>query len=323
MMKLKISDMMDNIQDDTVLFQIKEIASSDKIKEVAMNKLHANSNTHARTRKVSAMLIAAVLATILLAGTTLAVYYFSMKDLEGPAVQVGGEEAHTLSLNGLKGSPEYEAAQEWERYVEAWYAKGENLAVPDLAPDAYTQYNAFSQDAKDTLDDILSKYNLRMHDAATQVNSLDELYSGLGVSDFMPIVGDNGTFPVSGTFYDDGTFTLNGAAALPDGADVRYQFYCFTKGTFTRVGYLLADVNDFEEWVYTTSHGDDILLAIGANKSILAVNLDKSFVFVNILSGAENSDDNRSSYGAKPVGKRDLEALADSFDFAAIRGLAR
>jgi len=62
----------------------------------------------------------------------------------------------------------------------------------------------------------------------------------------------------------------------------------------------------------------DVLLAISANKSILAVNLDNSLVFVNILSGTENSDENRSNYGAQPISKSDLEAFADSFDFVTL-----
>jgi len=322
-METKISDMMDSIQDDTVQFQIKNIASSEIIKEATMKKLQVNTNPHKRTRKVSTILIAATLATILLTGTAFAIHYFNLKDLKGPTVQIGSEQAKTLSLNGLKGSPEYEAAQEWENQVDAWHAEGKNRAASDLVPDAYSQYNAFSQEAKDTLDDILNKYNLKMHKTSSDVRSLDELYSALGISGLMPAAGDNGDYPVGGTLYDDGTLTFNGAAALPDGTDVRYQFDCFTKGTFTRVGYLLADADDFEEWTYPKSTGYNILLAISANKSIMAVNLDNSFVFVNILSGTENNDSSKTSYGAQPIDKGDLEAFADGFDFAKLSTLAK
>ena len=295
-------------------------------KEASMKKLHGNTNTHRRTRKVSTILIAAALAVSLLTGAAFAIYHFGLKDLEGPTVQIGEEEVHTLALNGLKGTPEYEAAQKWESHVNEWYEKGENLLTVDSVvdeSDMYFNYGAISQEAKDTLDALLDEYGLKMHNTHTYVYSFDELDAALGISGFMPAAGDNGELPVSGSVYDDGTFSFNCAAALPDGTDVRYQFYHFVNGTFTRIGNLLADANDFEEWTYTTSSGDDVLLAISANKSIMAVNLDSSFVFVNILSGTENSDANRTSYGAQPVEKSDLEAFADSFDFAALNGLSR
>ena len=46
--------------------------------------------------------------------------------------------------------------------------------------------------------------------------------------------------------------------------------------------------------------------------------MDGSFVFVNILSGTENGDSQLTSYGAQKITKPDLEAFADSIDFAAL-----
>jgi len=304
-----------------------------------LSSIGASSGTvmYSKPRKMSSILIAAALAITLFTGTAFAIYNFGLKDLEGPTVQIGMErptaqvyedgqtsqisEVHTISLNGLKGSPEYEAAQEWESYLNEWYKEGKNLLPPGYVADEsdmYFYYQAFSQEAKDTLDAILYEYGLTMHITLAFVHSLDELYAGLEINGFMPAASNNGEYPISGQYYDDGTFAFNCTVALPDGTDVRYQFYCFAKGTFTRVGNLIADVNDFEEWTYTTSSGDDVLLAISENKSIMVVNLDSSFIFVNILSGTENNDSAEYSYGEVPVGRSDLEAFADGFDFSAL-----
>ena len=65
-MEKKISDMMDHILDDTVDIQILDIASSEKIKEAAMNKIHTKTNSNKRIHKTSRIvLIAAVIALAL------------------------------------------------------------------------------------------------------------------------------------------------------------------------------------------------------------------------------------------------------------------
>jgi hypothetical protein len=326
-MNKKISDIMDCVEYYPLSVQEKKTQSAERIVNLTMKKITAekavtSSYTPHRTRKSFVSVAIAAVLVMVLAGTAFAIYRFSLKDLAGPT-QIGTEQVRTFSLNGFKASPEYEAAQEWESYVNARFNEGENMAEPDLVPDAYSRYNAFSQEAKDTLDGILDKYDLKMHDTPAYVHSLNELYSGLGVSGFMPALGNNGEYPVSGMFYEDGTFSFNSAAAAPDGTDVRYQFYHFTKGALTRTGYLLADADNFEEWVYTTEGGAEILLGISENKSVMVVNLENSFVFVNILSGTKNNDSSQTSFGADPVEKSDLEVFADSFDLAALNALVR
>ncbi|MDR0819544.1 MAG: hypothetical protein LBN43_08250 [Oscillospiraceae bacterium] len=326
-MNKKISDIMDCVEYYPLSVQEKKTRSAERIVNLTMKKITAekaavSSYVPRRTRKSLASVALAAVLVVALAGTAFAIYRFGLKDLAGPT-RIGEEQVHTLSLNGLKGSPEYEAAQEWESYVNQWYKEGENITPPDLIPDAYSQYNAFSEEAKDTLDGILDKYNLKMHNAPTYVHSLDELYSALGINGFIPALGNNGEYPVSGTFYEDGTFSFNSAAAMPNSVDVRYQFYRFTKGTLTRTGFLIANADDFEEWVYTTERGIEVVLAISGNKSIMAVNLDNSFVFVNVLSGTENNDSSRTSFGASPIEKCDLEAFADSFDLVALNGVTK
>lgn len=100
----------------------------------------------------------------------------------------------------------------------------------------------------------------------------------------------------------------------------RWDDYCLTKGTFTRLGYLLANTSDFNEWAYITEEGTDVLLAISDNKSIMAANLDNCFVFVNILSGTDNNRGH--ALGAQPVDKSSIEAFAECFDFMAINSLS-
>lgn len=85
MMEIKISDLMDNIQDDTVQMKIQNTVSSDRIKEVTMKKLlHQNSSAQRRIKKLSkTSLIAAVLAaTLAISALAAGLTYWVQKQAE-------------------------------------------------------------------------------------------------------------------------------------------------------------------------------------------------------------------------------------------------
>ena len=71
-MEIKISDLMDNIQDDTVSIKVQSIVSPAKIKEATMKKLHENTVPYKRTKKLSTILIAATIIVALLTGAAFA-----------------------------------------------------------------------------------------------------------------------------------------------------------------------------------------------------------------------------------------------------------
>lgn len=282
-----------------------------------MAKSHEKAKTIKRSHKASRVLLIAAVVVMALSVSAFAIWNFGLKDMQG-------RDEQTLAMNGIKGMAEYEAAREWESRLEKLSADGKNAmpldTMEDFTPDVYFQCHALSQEAKDELDALLKEYGLRMHESWTEPDSMDALYDVAESRGFMPAVGDNGEFPVGGKYYNDGTFTFNCAATLPDGTNIRYQFYCLTKGTFTRLGYLMANASDFDEWAYTTEEGTDVLLAISANKSIMTANLDNCFVFANILSGTDNNGGH--ALGAQPVDKSSIEAFAECFDFVAINALS-
>ena len=70
-MKVKISDMMDYITDDSVNIQEKEIASANRIKEATMKRIEKESSvTNFKTRKISrvGMLVAVLALSMMFTG---------------------------------------------------------------------------------------------------------------------------------------------------------------------------------------------------------------------------------------------------------------
>ena len=313
--------MIDYLKDDSVDIRAKNIASAQRIKEATMARIKGSpeKSTH-KSKRLRTLLIAAA-AIMLLSASVFAVRHFTLNDLSGADYEISSEEVSTLLFLNVQGTPEYEAAQEWEAYLNSEFEQGKNMIEPGYVSDEYYMYGAHSDEAKAKLDELLVKYGLKMHKEAGSVNSFGELYSAAGISGFMPDEGENAGAPVRGQLYEDGTFRFNGSAALTDGRNIPYQFSKFTKGFFTRSGNLIAEPENFEEWNYTTSDGVETLLAIGNGKSLVAVDMDTCFIFINVLSGTENSDADKTSYGVETLDKAGLESFAEDFDFDAIESL--
>jgi len=110
----KISDLMDFLQDDSVALAPRGVASSVKIKEAVMEKLHMEKSTvKAKPKLTRTALIAAVVAMVL-SVAAFAVYRYSLRYLVSSVPEDGKT---TLTLSGYQDSNEYRAAEEWEKYL--------------------------------------------------------------------------------------------------------------------------------------------------------------------------------------------------------------
>lgn len=302
-MKMKISELCDCLEDDSVTLAASDIVSVDRVKAAVMGKIGRKKCG----RRYGALLIAAAALLALSVGAA-AVWHFGLRDMAGPSAEVGGETRETLILNGISGSPEFEAAREWEEKLSYWFEHGENLAQPDSVGDAYFDYGAISEEAHEALDELLGDYGLTMHDDYTDCRNLDSLYSAAGISGFVPERG-TGEGPFFARLYSDGTLLLNSSAGSCD-----YQLYSLKKGTFTRIGYLLADAADFESWTFIAPDGTEMLLALSGEKGILAADLENCFVFINFRAGTD-SDPALNAAG--------LEDIAAQFDLSALDALCK
>jgi hypothetical protein len=86
------------------------------------------------------------------------------------------------------------------------------------------------------------------------------------------------------------------------------------KGSFSEVTLNVGNVDEYEEWIYTTACGVDVQLSLGPSRCVMMADLPQSFVAVNLLGGA-NGD---PIFMPDPVTRSDLEAFADMFDFSVL-----
>ena len=251
--------------------RIKEL-TMDKIKYGGYHAMGTKTGKKARPA-VRTVLIAAIVA-VLLAGTAFAVYHFGIQDLVLTEKEDGSA---MISVLGWRDTPEYQAFAEWETYQTEYNSTHEipHTDDPDI-PVAYLRVGAWSQEMVDTLNGILAKYDLTMHDNASIILPAE----GGGIDTESFFVGNTSA---GGYAYRDGTLMLEGEYALSDGETVEYQLFSAVKGTFTDISGGMDAVK--EEWTYTAADGTEVSLIMGENMSMIVADMDHAFVTAHTVFG--------------------------------------
>lgn len=351
-MKKNISDMMDNIQDDTVSILIQNTASTQRIQEATMKKIHA-AQRH-RNRLLPRILFIAALLIMAFSAAAFTVYRLSFESFRGPMLEVSSPApSDSVDENGNVTTSQSviqvetklllpddtvqgKAGKEWNACMDKMQEEGKN-SWQDDTPDypGYALMRARTQEARDQLDIILAKYHLTLPTEDEYLLTLDELYAHVGIQDFLPEEGGpldmetmstlNG-FPLCFWSGGNGNLRIGDAARLPDGRNLAYRLICINRKTFSQQGVSVGSIDDYESWNYTTSGGTQVVLAMEENSSMMMAMLEHCYVYISIASGTENAGGNSDAAdfaaGMPTVDRGTLEMLAEQFDFAAIDSLA-
>lgn len=271
------------------------------------------------------MLAAAVCVLAALTIAAAATGFFGLRDILLPekggvyvtdenGVVVPGEREYKdfVSLSGWQDTPESQALAEWRSFLESYDQDGAIIGAigndPTGFEEDYGLYQVYTQEMAGRLEEIIAKYGLRLHTRLEEV--LPETWAA-AVGDFCR---ENAT-AWSGYIYENGTFRFDGEAALEGYGSIEYQFSRSVRGAFDDVALNIGDAADFQEWGYETSDGTPVTLGLGArNRSLILADLGDSFVLVNVLTGQEGDD----TFSSGPIGRAELEALADSFRYSAL-----
>ena len=238
-------------------------------------------------------------------------------DEEGNKIPATEKTKDVISLQGIVGSPEYMAAQEWNPYEWNIIAK-ESEQIEDNfdAPAEYDAYFIGNQEMQDKVDELCEKYGLKLLGpmALTQNFEQDIFFDSLGLpgltrKDAKAIVEDG-----SGYFYECGNFklefwmTLEGEARWPHKLLVSYLYK--TKGYFDTVTLSVEDVNSAEQWNYTLGDGTEVLI-MNTGKSAW-IFCDQEEAFLSAGFGVTYEDENGTVVS---MTRQDIEAVAEVLDF--------
>lgn len=217
-----------------------------------------------------------------------------------------------VSLSGWQDTPESRALAEWRSFLEDYDRDGAIIGEIGNSPTGFEEdyglYLVYTREMADKLEEIAAKYGLCLHTHMEDV--MPETWR-TAAGDFC---GEN-VMAYSGYIYENGTFRFDGEADLDGYGYIEYQFSRSVRGAFDDVALNIGDAADFREWTYETADGTPVTLGLGAkNRSLILADLGDSFILVNVLTGEAGDD----TFSSGPIGRAELEALADSFRFSAL-----
>ena len=289
------------------------------VKEAAA---HPETEEHPKRRTFRrSLLLAAALGLIVAFGSVAyATGWFGLRsavmyhDNGDPDQPYGNTDV--MSLQGLAGSPEFEANARWQAFYDSYDPDGAILASignsdTGLEP-RYDAYPCYTREMADTLDAIAEESGLELLSGLT-------LYSAAELPDWMrnTLPHSCGAFDhciYAGYSFDNGSFKTEGAFFFCDARwpyETNYQFVCNRKG-YLSVSYLaIGDADDYTQWAYETASGVTVTLALGPDKALIIADLPDAYLVVNVLD-VRVGDVQRGEI-TLPAGI--LEAMADAFRF--------
>ena len=289
------------------------------VKEAAA---HPETEEHPKRRTFRrSLLLAAALGLIVAFGSVAyATGWFGLRsavmyhDNGDPDQPYGNTDV--MSLQGLAGSPEFEANARWQAFYDSYDPDGAILASvgnsdTGLEP-RYDAYPCYTREMADTLDAIAEESGLELLSGLT-------LYGAAELPDWMrnTLPQSCGAFDhciYAGYSFDNGSFKTEGAFFFCDAQwpyETNYQFVCNRKG-YLSVSYLaIGDADDYTQWAYETASGVTVTLALGPDKALIIADLPDAYLVVNVLD--VRVGDVQQGEAALPA--EILEAMADAFRF--------
>lgn len=228
------------------------------------------------------LLLAALIALMLLLVGCGVVYMLKMQNLKLGETQVTEErwnkEQHTLveqtlsqqtlTLSGLKGTPSYQAAQEWYEFEQTYDPDHKIINsiwgnIPEF-PEKYDFYSPYSQEMVDKIEEICQKYHLKLIFDPASAQSTKAMINYLGIdSILLPDAPAQASFDTAsyykvGYFYTDVTFQMTGGEdAWPFVSTLTYIYTpkdCFNNNLYHLTG------DDWQERNYLTKSGWEVLI---------------------------------------------------------------
>ena len=239
-----------------------------------------------RTLKRSWIIAAIIVAMVFMMGCGVA-WYLSLQQMQ-IATTAGTQyiDAHgelqisddagrsVITVHGTAGSPAFLAAQEWYLFTENYDVDGtkyeEAQEYPLEIPEAYEAYSIYNQEMKDKVDEIVGKYDLNLLGAFAPFQRSERrvFHEATGIDSLLR-PGSTATIDKeSGYFYEAGNFKVEFNMKMTGSNQWPYtmlnSIYYSKPNNFDRVYFVADSTEKWEQWAYTTSSGEEVLIAVNA-----------------------------------------------------------
>lgn len=305
----------------------------DVIGSIRDNYILAGRSQEATPKKAvpirRALLIAAIVAMLLLLVGCAAVYVLGPRDLqigeyvftkpryidaEGNKVNETEVTRDVISLQGIVGSPTFQAAQEWFEFEQSYDPDNallnEAAKHPIEVSPEYDAYFVYTQEMVDKVDEITKKYGLELagENVGAEDFQTDIFFDSLGIEQLHQ--KDASVQYCYGYFYSCGNFRMDMKIAL-EKREVFVSYRYAGKPYFDTGFSSVSSIENCEEWVYPLSDGREVLIVMDSEYAQVFCNRKNAFVHLQINLIQENEDGTQVR-----LSKAEMEQIVDYVDFS-------
>lgn len=266
------------------------------------------------------MLLGCAVAVLSLADLKMGEYKHTWRryDKESDTIVTTEIVRDVISLQGVSGTPEFLAAQEWNEYEQDFRDNRLDEADDDFpVPEEYDAYFIYNQEMLDKVKEVCDKYGLKTLGpiAGIQRHEQDIFFEALGISRLTKENAEAAIENGSGYFYANGNFKLEFWFTLT-GEEVRWPHDVLISYSYKEKGYLdsvtisVADIETVKQWNYTVADGTDILIIRSDERAILLC--DRKDAFLSADFDITREDENGV---VTTMTDRDIELVAEVLDF--------
>ena len=326
------------------LIQSMNYVGDDLVNEAECGKFRSCAQTAKPVRgRFSKPLLIAALIGLMVFLMGCAVYVLKMQDLNlgqeeitsdvfnDDTMEYLGQETYTqevFTLAGLDGTAGYLAARDWYEFKQSYdpdykILDALNNNYPDF-PAEYGAYGLYSQEMKDQLDAILTKYGLKPAGARLEFRTLRNMLSALGIEKFQSTKNQIIINVAYGNCYENGNFALSLDFAFPDAEEneldatwgmLRWnRADCFSDDLFA-----IRQTGDWKEWNYTTASGNDVLIIRSPSdwRGWILCKRTDGIMSLQVEARADlwNNVDGKTWADELFLTDKQMEQLADAIDF--------
>lgn len=232
-----------------------------------------------------------------------------------------------ISIHGFSDSPNYQAQLEWFEFEKNYDPDFEILKDSNefKRPQQYDGYNAYSQEMIDKIDEICEKYDLTLLGPCAYFQRWERrvFFEALDIQNLLIPNAEANVTEMSGYFYEAGNFKVEFDMKMLDQEhDWPYPMantiYYSRKDNFATLFLNVGNMEIWDQWSYTTSSGEKVLIASYDYGAVVFCDKEDSFIYVQIDNNHETDYNQKTGcYDTNIVmTKEQLEQVIDQIDFS-------
>ena len=216
-----------------------------------------------------------------------------------------------VSLQGLVGSDNYKATQEW---YEFWESDSSAYDDAEEVFGAYSAYRCYSLEGKIKIDEICKTYGLKLLGESYH-SKLEEVLYALEIPHIIQVPTTADVQTNTASCYSGGSFSFDGTVTLTESDwphAIDFQFRCVMKDAFDNTYLNVGDIRDYDQWTYSAPDGTQLSLAVSQRMGLIL--LDREDFFLTIQVQNPSVEDLQGS--VQTMSRENLEDFAVVFDYS-------